>query len=70
MRVIDNYPLETLISLAVSTGTYAAVAKFHMSGPIAVVVAGILIGNRSPQDVMSDLTQRYLFGFWQLVDRS
>ena len=68
MRVIDNYPLETLISLAVAAGTYAAAAKFHMSGPIAVVVAGILIGNRGPQDAMSDLTQRYVFGFWQLVD--
>jgi CPA1 family monovalent cation:H+ antiporter len=68
MRVIDNYPLETLISLAVAAGTYAAAARFHMSGPIAVVVAGILIGNRGPQDAMSDLTQRYVFGFWQLVD--
>jgi CPA1 family monovalent cation:H+ antiporter len=68
MRVIDNYPLETLISLAAAAGTYAVAAKFHMSGPIAVVVAGILIGNRGPQDAMSDLTQRYVFGFWQLVD--
>lgn len=68
MRVIDNYPLETLISLAVAAGTYAAAAKFYMSGPIAVVVAGILIGNRGPQDAMSDMTQRYVFGFWQLVD--
>jgi CPA1 family monovalent cation:H+ antiporter len=68
MLVIDNYPLETLISLAVVAGTYAAAARFHMSGPIAVVVAGILIGNRGPQDAMSDLTQRYVFGFWQLVD--
>jgi CPA1 family monovalent cation:H+ antiporter len=68
MRVIDNYPLETLISLAVAAGTYATAAKFHMSGPIAVVVAGILIGNRGPQDAMSDMTQRYIFGFWQLVD--
>jgi CPA1 family monovalent cation:H+ antiporter len=68
MRMIDNYPLETLISLAAAAGTYAVAAKFHMSGPIAVVVAGILIGNRGPQDAMSDLTQRYVFGFWQLVD--
>lgn len=68
MRAIDNYPLETLISLAVAAGTYAVASKFHMSGPIAVVVAGILIGNRGAQDAMSDLTQRYVFGFWQLVD--
>lgn len=68
MRAIDSYPLETLISLAVAAGTYAGAARLHMSGPIAVVVAGILIGNRGPQDAMSDLTQRYVFGFWQLVD--
>lgn len=68
MRVIDSYPLETLISLAVASGTYAAASWLHMSGPIAVVVAGILIGNRGPQDAMSDLTQRYVFGFWQLID--
>jgi CPA1 family monovalent cation:H+ antiporter len=40
----------------------------HMSGPIAVVVAGILIGNRGPVDAMSDQTQRFLFGFWNLID--
>ncbi len=67
-RAIDNYPIETLISLALVTGTYALAAKLHMSGPIAVVVAGILIGNRGPLDAMSDETQRYLFSFWTLVD--
>jgi len=39
-----------------------------MSGPIAVVVAGILVGNRGPVDAMSDQTQQYLFSFWTLVD--
>jgi CPA1 family monovalent cation:H+ antiporter len=68
MRRIDDYPMETLISLALVTGTYALAAKLHMSGPIAVVVAGILIGNRGPVDAMSDLTQKYVFGFWTLVD--
>ena len=67
-RAIDNYPIETLISLALVTGTYALAAKLHMSGPIAVVVAGILIGNRGPLDAMSDETQQYLFSFWTLVD--
>ena len=67
-RAIDNYPIETLISLALVTGTYALAAKLHMSGPIAVVVAGILIGNRGPLDAMSDETQRYLFSFWTLID--
>lgn len=67
-RAIDNYPIETLISLALVTGSYTLAAKLHMSGPIAVVVAGILIGNRGPFDAMSDETQRYLFSFWTLVD--
>ena len=39
-----------------------------MSGPLAVVVAGLLVGNRGPRDAMSDRTQRYLFGFWTLID--
>ena len=68
MRRIDDYPMETLISLALVAGTYALAAKLHMSGPIAVVVAGILVGNRGPVDAMSDLTQKYVFGFWTLVD--
>lgn len=67
-RALDNYPIETLISLALVTGTYALAAKLHMSGPIAVVVAGILIGNRGPHDAMSDETQQYVFSFWTLVD--
>jgi CPA1 family monovalent cation:H+ antiporter len=68
MRRIDDYPMETLISLALVAGTYALAAKLHMSGPIAVVVAGILVGDRGPVDAMSDLTQQYVFGFWTLVD--
>lgn len=67
-RAIDDYPIETLISLALAMGTYALASKLHMSGPIAVVVAGILIGNRGPRDAMSDETQRHLFSFWTLVD--
>lgn len=67
-RAIDDYPIETLISLALVMGTYALASKLHMSGPIAVVVAGILLGNRGPRDAMSDETQRYLFSFWTLVD--
>ncbi|MEO8683688.1 MAG: sodium:proton antiporter [Devosia sp.] len=68
MRAIDDYPVEVLISLALVTGTYALATKLHMSGPIAVVVAGILIGNRGPVDALSDQTQRFMFGFWTLID--
>lgn len=68
MRAIDNYPIEVLISLALVAGTYALAQRLHTSGPIAMVVAGLLIGNRGPVDALSDLTKRYLFGFWTLVD--
>lgn len=68
MRAIDDYPVEVMISLALVTGTYALATKLHMSGPIAVVVAGILIGTRGPVDALSDQTQRFMFGFWTLID--
>lgn len=68
MRAIDDYAVEVLISLALVTGTYALAQSLHMSGPLAVVVAGMLIGNHGAKHAMSDLTQRYLFGFWMLTD--
>ena len=68
MRAIDDYTIEVLISLALVVGTYAVADRLHMSGPLAVVVAGLLIGSRGPRDALSDQTQRYLFGFWTLID--
>ncbi|MBK8176672.1 MAG: sodium:proton antiporter [Rhodospirillales bacterium] len=68
MRAIDDFPVEILISLALVTGSYALASRLHMSGPISVVVAGLLIGHRGPQDALSDETQRYLFAFWTVVD--
>ncbi|MCY1666580.1 cation:proton antiporter [Rhizobium sp. SL86] len=68
MQRIDNYSIEVLISLALVAGSYALASRFGMSGPIAVVVAGLFVGNRGPKRAMSDLTQRYLFGFWTLID--
>lgn len=69
MRAIDDYPVEVLISIALSMGCYSLATALHVSGPIAVVVAGILVGNRGPKDALSDVTQRHLFGFWTLVDQ-
>ncbi len=68
MCAIDDYPIEVLISLALVTGTYAVAQRLHLSGPIAVVVAGVLIGNRGAVYAMSETTQRYLFDFWNLID--
>jgi len=68
MRAIDDYVVEVIISLALVTVTYALAGRLHTSGPIAVVVAGLLIGERGPAHAMSETTQRYLFGFWTLID--
>ena len=68
MRLIDDYAIEVLISLALVTATYALAQRIHVSGPLAVVAAGLLIGYRGPRDAMSDRTQTYLFGLWTLID--
>lgn len=68
MRRVDNYSLEVLMSLALVAGTYALAARLHISGPSAVVAAGLLLGNRGPHDAFSETTHRYMFGFWTLVD--
>ena len=68
MQLLDDYPIEVLISLALVTGTYALAQKLHMSGPLAVVAAGLLIGDRGPRYAMSDRTQTYVFALWTLID--
>lgn len=68
MKLIDDYPIEVLISLALVTGTYAVAQRLHVSGPLSMVAAGLLIGDRGPRDAMSDQTQTYLFGLWTLID--
>ena len=54
MKAIDDFPVEVLITLALVTGTYALAQKLGTSGPLAVVAAGLLIGERAPRYAMSD----------------
>jgi CPA1 family monovalent cation:H+ antiporter len=68
LHAIDDYSTEVMITIALVAGTYALANTLHTSGPIAVVVAGVLTGNRSAEHAMSDITQRYVFGFWTLTD--
>ncbi|ATQ69420.1 MULTISPECIES: cation:proton antiporter [Methylosinus] len=68
MRAIDDYPVEVLITIALVMSTYALAQRLHMSGPLAVVAAGLLIGHRAPQDAMSERTQSYVFSLWTLID--
>ncbi len=68
MRTIDEHSLEVLITLALVTLSYSIAIAIHVSGPIAVVVAGLLIGNHGKVFAMSETTREHLFGFWSLLD--
>ncbi len=68
MRSMDEYAIEVLISLAVVMGGYALCHQLHVSGPLAMAVAGLLIGNHGVTYAMSDVTRDYVIKFWELVD--
>ena len=65
---IDNYQVEILLTLSLVLGGYALASALHISGPIAVVVAGLLIGNKGRKFAMSDKTRLHLDNFWELID--
>jgi len=65
---VDNYQVEVLITLAVVMGGYALALTIHVSGPITMVVAGLLIGNHGRLFAMSDKTREHLDTFWELTD--
>jgi monovalent cation:H+ antiporter, CPA1 family len=68
LKSVDNYQVEILISLALVMGGYALANRIHVSGPIAMVVAGLLIGNHGRAFAMSDVTREHLDTFWELID--
>ena len=68
MRAIDDYAVEVALSVALAAGVYAGGEALHVSGAIAAVAAGLMIGDSGVRTAMSDLTRRYVLGFWTLVD--
>ena len=68
MRSMDEYALEVTITLAVVMGGYALCSFLHVSGPLAMAVAGLLIGNHGVTFAMSDITRDYVIKFWEVVD--
>ena len=68
VKSIDDYHVEVLLTLALVMGGYAAARAMHISGPIAIVVAGLLIGNQGRAFAMTDRTRENLDTFWELVD--
>ena len=68
LRSIDSYQVEVLLTLALVMGGYTVASVLHLSGPIAMVVAGLVIGNHGRLLAMSDSTREHLDSFWELVD--
>jgi len=68
LKSVDNYQVELLITIALVAGGYALADALHLSGPIAIVVAGLLIGNHGRLFGMSEKTRAHLDVFWELVD--
>lgn len=68
LRLADEPALELTITLALVTGTYSVAAALHVSGPLAVVVAGLLTGHRSTRYAMTDRSRREVVLFWDLMD--
>ena len=68
MKSIDDHNVEVMITLALVMATYGIASALHLSGPIAVVLAGILIGNRGSRFAMSETTREHVHTFWSVLD--
>ena len=68
LKSINNYQVEVLLTLALVAGSYAFAQSIHLSGPIAIVVAGLFIGNKGRTFAMSEKTKKHLDTFWELID--
>jgi CPA1 family monovalent cation:H+ antiporter len=68
LKTVDEHNLEVLITLALVMGTFALSGPLHVSGPIAMVCAGLLIGNLGTRFAMSETTREHTTSFWSLID--
>jgi CPA1 family monovalent cation:H+ antiporter len=68
LRSIDDYKVEVMITLAIVMGGYHIAGQLHISGPLAMVVAGIITGNKIKKTAMSVQSRDYLEKFWELID--
>lgn len=68
MRVVDDYIISVLITLSVVMGGYLIAHEMHISAPLAMVAAGLFMGNFSESFKMKSETQDYLIKFWELID--
>ena len=65
---VDDYKVEILLTLGLTTGGYVLANHLHLSGALAMVVAGLMVGSSGRAFAMSPRTQERLDDFWELVD--
>lgn len=69
MKSIDDYDIEVIITLAAVMGGTAVAHHFHFSAPLAMVTAGLIVGNDTVRSTtMSEITETYVDKFWELID--
>lgn len=69
MKSIDDYDIEVIITLAAVMGGTVLAQKLHLSAPLAMVTAGLMVGNDTIRDsAMSEITETYVDKFWELID--
>ncbi len=68
LRSIDHYQTEVIITIAGVMGGYLLAQKLHISGPLAMVVAGLLVSDKGRREAMSHITKEYVDKFWELID--
>ena len=68
MRLIADVALELTVTLALVTCTYSLAATMHVSGPLAVVVAGLFVSDRLARPGMIEASRQQIIAFWDLTD--
>jgi len=68
LKQVDNYQVEVLLTLAMVMGGYVLADALHISGPLGIVVSGLIIGSHGRSFAMSETTRRNLDTFWELID--
>ncbi|WP_142785174.1 cation:proton antiporter [Changchengzhania lutea] len=69
MKSINDYDIEVIITLAAVMGGTLLAHHWHLSAPLAMVTAGLIVGNDTVRNAsMSEITETYVDKFWELID--
>jgi CPA1 family monovalent cation:H+ antiporter len=69
LKSIDDYDVEVIITIAAVMGGTVLAQYLHLSAPLAMVTAGLIVGTDTVRDTsMSEITEQYVDKFWELID--